>query len=61
MHLMLLSQTQLHVFPIEHAQREREARNHRLAAAREQARHGERPRPARRGFAPRIAAALGMF
>jgi hypothetical protein len=63
MHIVILGETQVHLFQAEHEQLEREARRQRqVREARRiaKAAQAEQPAPAR-GFIPRIAGALGLF
>ena len=63
MHIVMLGETQFHVFRVEHEQLEREARRQRQAREARRiakAEQAERPAPVR-GFIPRLAGALGLF
>ena len=59
MDLMFRAAAHYALFPIEHAELERKARNHRLAATPKPAQR-EQPTTARTGFIPRLAGALGL-
>ena len=63
MHMVMLGETQVHVFQVEHEQLVREARRERQAReARRIAKAAQVKQPApSRGFIPRIAGALGLF
>ncbi len=62
MHMVLLGESQMHVFQVEHDQRVREGNLHRLLKqARAEASKEQPKRTAVRGFIPRIAGALGLF
>ena len=61
MHMVLLGESQLHVFYVEHAEREREGARQRLATEVRKAERKEAKQAPSRGFIPRIAGALGLF
>jgi hypothetical protein len=62
MHMMMLGQSQVDVFTVEHEDRLREGSRQRLLAeARAAAKQSVVKSEPRRGFIPRVAGALGLF
>lgn len=61
-HILLMGDSQLHAFYVEHEERQREGARHRLVAQLRKTEKAQREtRTPVRGFIPRIAGALGLF